>query len=62
MKISIVEDDVLLRENLKLLLSGESGISVVSAYGSAEEALKGIKKARPNILLADIGLPGMSGI
>ncbi|MEK6744043.1 MAG: response regulator transcription factor [Nitrospirota bacterium] len=62
MKISIVEDDVLLRENLKLLLSGESGISVVSAYGSAEEALAGIKRARPDILLADIGLPGMSGI
>jgi two-component system NarL family response regulator len=62
MKISIVEDDVLLRENLKLLLSGESGITVASAYGSAEEALLGIRKARPEILLADIGLPGMSGI
>ena len=62
MKISIVEDDVLLRENLKLLLNGETGISVVSAYGSAEEALAGIKRARPDILLADIGLPGMSGI
>jgi len=61
-KISIVEDDVLLRENLKLLLSGESGITVVSVYGTAEEALQGIKKARPDILLTDIGLPGMSGI
>lgn len=62
MKVSIVEDDVLLRQNLKLLLSGESGISVVSVYGSAEEALRGIGKAKPEILLADIGLPGMSGI
>ena len=62
MKISIVEDDVLLRQNLKLLLSGETGISVVSVYGSAEEALQSIRKARPEILLADIGLPGMSGI
>jgi len=62
MKISIVEDDVLLRQNLKLLLSGETGISVVSVYASAEEALAGIKRARPEILLADIGLPGMSGI
>jgi len=62
MKIAIVEDDVLLRQNLKLLLSGETGISVVSAYGSAEEALTGIKRLRPDILLADIGLPGMSGI
>jgi len=62
MKVSIVEDDVLLRQNLRLLLSGETGISVVSVYGSAEEALAGIKRARPEILLADIGLPGMSGI
>jgi DNA-binding NarL/FixJ family response regulator len=62
MKVTIVEDDVLLRQNLKLLLSGESGISVVSVYGSAEEALRSIGKARPEILLADIGLPGMSGI
>jgi DNA-binding NarL/FixJ family response regulator len=62
MKVSIVEDDVLLRQNLKLLLSGETGISVASVYGSAEEALAGIKRARPDILLTDIGLPGMSGI
>ena len=62
MKVSIVEDDVLLRQNLKLLLSGETGITVVSVYGSAEEALAGIKRSRPEILLADIGLPGMSGI
>jgi two-component system NarL family response regulator len=62
MKIAIVEDDMLLRENLKLLLSGETGISVVSTYASAEEALTGLKRARPDILLADIGLPGMSGI
>ncbi|NTW59840.1 MAG: response regulator transcription factor [Nitrospirae bacterium] len=62
MKVSIVEDDVLLRQNLNLLLSGETGISVVSVYSTAEEALAGIKRARPEILLADIGLPGMSGI
>lgn len=62
MKVAIVEDDRLLRENLKLLLSGETGISVVATYATAEEALAGLKWARPEILLADIGLPGMSGI
>jgi DNA-binding NarL/FixJ family response regulator len=62
MKVSIVEDDVLLRQNLKLLLGGEKGITVVSVYGTAEEALAGIKRSRPEILLTDIGLPGMSGI
>jgi two-component system NarL family response regulator len=62
MKVAIVEDDMLLRENLKLLLSGESGISVVGAFASAEEALAGVRQAGPEVLLADIGLPGMSGI
>ena len=62
MKVAIVEDDRLLRENLKLLLSGETGISVVATYATAEDALAGLKRARPEILLADIGLPGMSGI
>jgi len=62
MKVAIVEDDRLLRENLKLLLSGETGISVVATYATAEDALVGLKRARPEILLADIGLPGMSGI
>jgi DNA-binding NarL/FixJ family response regulator len=62
MKVSIVEDDVLLRQNLNLLLSGETGISVVSVYSTAEEALAGIKRSCPEILLTDIGLPGMSGI
>src|SRR5512137_968594 len=62
MKVSIIEDDVLLRQNLKLLLSGETGISVVSVYSNAEEALAGIKRSCPEILLTDIGLPGMSGI
>jgi DNA-binding NarL/FixJ family response regulator len=62
MKVSIVEDDVLLRQNLKLLLGGETGISVVSVYSTAEETLAGIKRAHPEILLTDIGLPGMSGI
>jgi DNA-binding NarL/FixJ family response regulator len=62
MKVAIVEDDLLLRENLKLLLSGERGISVVGAFGTAEEALSGLRRAMPEILLTDIGLPGMSGI
>jgi two-component system NarL family response regulator len=62
MRVSIVEDDALLKENLKLLLSGEPGISVVGAYGTAEEALPGVRKTPPDILLSDIGLPGMSGI
>lgn len=62
MKISIVEDDLLLRENLKLLLSGETGITVLGSYATAEDAMIGLKRNAPDILLTDIGLPGLSGI
>ena len=62
MRLMIVEDDPLLLENLKLLLSGESGITVVGAFSSAEDALQALEKAAPEIMLADLGLPGMSGI
>jgi DNA-binding NarL/FixJ family response regulator len=58
----IVEDDPLLLENLKLLLSGEAGITVVGAFSSAEDALQALEKVAPEIMLADLGLPGMSGI
>ena len=39
MQIAIVEDNRLILENLRLLLDGEAGISVVGAFISAEDAL-----------------------
>jgi two-component system NarL family response regulator len=62
MRLLIVEDDPLLLENLKLLLSGEPGITVVGAFSSAEDTLQALEKAAPEIMLVDLGLPGMSGI
>lgn len=62
MRLAIVEDDPLLLESLKMLLSGESGITVSGAFRSAEEALPALKKTRPDVMLVDLGLPGMSGV
>lgn len=62
MRLSIVEDDTLLCENLKILLNAEAGITVVSNFTSAFEALSNLKSSNPEILLVDLGLPGMSGI
>jgi len=62
MRVVIVEDDELLLKNLGLLLEGEPGISVVGSFASAEEAVSGMKKLTFDILLADLGLPGESGI
>jgi two-component system NarL family response regulator len=62
MRLAIVEDDPLLLESLKLLLSGETGITVAAAFRSAEEALQALKTIRPDVMLVDLGLPGMSGV
>ena len=62
MKLIIVEDDPILLESLKLLLAGETGLTVSGAYGNAEDALRSLKKVAPEVMLADLGLPGMSGI
>src|ERR1039457_2832842 len=62
MHLVIVEDNRLLLENLKLLLNGEAGITVVGAYGTAEEALEEFAVCKPNIMLVDLDLPGISGI
>jgi two-component system NarL family response regulator len=62
MRLVIIEDDPLLLENLTLLLRGEDGITVSGAYRSAEDAMKSLKNASPEVMLTDLGLPGMSGV
>ncbi len=60
--VSIVEDQDETREHLTLLVNGAPGFSCVSNHGSAEEALTEIPKLRPDVVLMDINLPGISGI
>lgn len=62
MNICIVEDNKLLCDNLRLLLQGESDLHIVGAFTNAEAALKAVAWETTHILLADIDLPGMSGV
>lgn len=62
MKLVIVEDDILFTENLMQILKKEARIKVEGAFTNAEEALLSLKDYSPDILLADLGLPGISGV
>ncbi|MBI5497718.1 MAG: response regulator transcription factor [Deltaproteobacteria bacterium] len=62
MRICIVDDDQALLGNLSLLLSGERGMAVVGAHGSAETALQKTDWSQVELLLADIELPGKNGV
>lgn len=62
MNLCIIEDNPDLLANLRLLLGGEPGITVVGAFGSAEAALEDAPWDRCEVLLVDIDLPGLSGV
>lgn len=60
--VVIVEDDTGLREQMIKILNRAPDISFLGAYPSAEEAMPRIIELRPDVVLMDIKLPGMSGI
>ena len=60
--VAIVEDQRQTREGLAALIDGTPGYRSVGAWGSMEEALAKVEWEPPDVLLADIKLPGMSGI
>jgi len=60
--VSLVEDDRETRERLEVLLNGAANVRCLTSYASGEEALRGIPAEKPDVVLVDINLPGMSGI
>ena len=61
-RVFIVDDHPFLRLGLSEALGREPGLSVCGTAGSAEEALTAIDKLRPDIVVADLNLPGKSGL
>lgn len=61
-RTAIIEDMAEIREGLASLISGTPGYSCSGTFGSMEQALAGLSEPLPDVVLVDIGLPGMSGI
>jgi len=62
LRVVLIEDLREVREGLSALISGTAGYRCVASYGMMETALARIEKEDPDIILTDLGLPGMSGI
>src|SRR5437870_10923808 len=56
----VVDDHVLLRQGVSRLLQGEQDFEVVAEAGDASEALAKVRELRPDIVLMDIGMTGLS--
>jgi DNA-binding NarL/FixJ family response regulator len=61
-KVAISEDQRVIRECLTFLINGTAGYSCSGSFRSMEEALDKIAHDLPDIVLSDIGLPGMDGV
>ena len=62
LKVLIVDDEPLARENLRVLLEDESDIEIVGECANAIEALGAVHKLRPDVLFLDIQMPRISGL
>ena len=61
-KVLIVDDQELIRESLKVVLSVSGDIEVVDLVPSVSEALKSAAKNCPDVVLMDIRMPEMDGV
>lgn len=60
--VCIIEDDVPAREIIAGWIRRAEGFRLISEHGSSESALAKLPLEKPDVVLADINLPGMSGI
>jgi DNA-binding NarL/FixJ family response regulator len=60
--VSIIEDDAQARKILAGWVSHAPGFRLLGDWGDAETALTGLQERKPNVVLMDINLPGMSGV
>lgn len=61
-RVAIVEDRRGVRESLEELVRGTADFAAVGGYASMEDALAGIEQHFPDVVVMDLGLPGMSGV
>ena len=61
-RVFLVDDHVLVRTGMRLMLAAESDIVLVGEAGSGEEALPLVRRLQPDVVLCDLHLPGISGM
>jgi len=61
-KIFIVDDHSLVRTGMRMILSTQADMSVVGEADSGELALPQIRKLKPDVVICDLHLPGVSGL
>lgn len=61
-RLLLVDDHIVVRTGIRMLLEGEPNVEIVGEAGTAREALQAVSELHPDVILMDIGLPDLSGI
>lgn len=61
-RLFLIDDHAMVREGMKLILARDPALQVVGEAGSGEEALPILRKLKPDVVLCDFHLPGLSGL
>ncbi|WP_066096121.1 response regulator [Xanthomonas massiliensis] len=61
-RVFLVDDHALVRTGMKLILGAETDIEVVGEAESGEAAIPMIRTLKPDVVLCDLHLPGVSGL
>ena len=61
-RVLLVDDDVLVRSGLRVILDGEPDLTVIGDAGTGREALELSERTDPDIVLMDVRMPDMDGI
>jgi two-component system, NarL family, invasion response regulator UvrY len=61
-RVFLIDDHALVRNGLRLTLDGQQDIQVVGEADSGEVALPQLRRLKPDVVLCDLHLPGISGL
>lgn len=61
-KLLLVDDHQVVRAGLRMLFQAEKDMEIVGEVGTGEEALKAVGELKPDVVLMDVVMSGMSGI
>lgn len=61
-RLLLVDDHQIVRAGLRMLFAAEDDMEIVGEVATANEALQAVNDLKPDVVLMDVAMPGMSGI
>lgn len=61
-KITIADDQELIRDSLKIVLSANQDMEVIDTVANGREVIRSVRAAKPDVILMDVRMPEMDGV